>query len=197
MKTERDHLLKANQAVGSLYENYKRAILEFGDDVRIKPVGRYIGYLRAGRRFANFHVHIDHMKIWLAVKPGALRDPRNRAHITQDWNTVWDVRSREDFQYIVGLIHQAYNRKSGGGATASNGHDEIAEMSTDYSAIIRKDAKWWIGWIQEIPGVNSQGRSRAELLDNLRSALKEALELNRADARKAAGQSFEVASISI
>lgn len=70
-------------------------------------------------------------------------------------------------------------------------------MSASYSALIRKDAKWWIGWIQEIPGVNSQGRTRKELLENLHSALKEALAMNRAEAREAAGQSFEEASISI
>ena len=74
---------------------------------------------------------------------------------------------------------------------------EIAEMPAHFSAVIRKDGKWWIGWIQEIPGVNSQGSSRAALLDNLKSALKEALEFNRAEARSAAGKSFEIASISI
>jgi predicted RNase H-like HicB family nuclease len=47
-----------------------------------------------------------------------------------------------------------------------------------YTAIIQRDAKWWIGWIKEIPGVNSQGRSRKELLENLRSALREALEMD-------------------
>jgi predicted RNase H-like HicB family nuclease len=55
----------------------------------------------------------------------------------------------------------------------------IAEMATSYSAVIRKDGKWWIGWIQEIPGVNSQGSSRASLLDNLKSALKEATAVPR------------------
>jgi predicted RNase H-like HicB family nuclease len=66
-----------------------------------------------------------------------------------------------------------------------------------YSAHIRQDGKSWIGWIEEIPGVNSQAATRAELLDDLKSALKEALELNRAEARKAAGKTFEEASISI
>jgi predicted RNase H-like HicB family nuclease len=70
-------------------------------------------------------------------------------------------------------------------------------MATTFSALIRKDAKWWIGWIQEVPGVNSQGRTRNELLDNLQAALREALELNRAEARYAAGESFEVQTISI
>ena len=47
------------------------------------------------------------------------------------------------------------------------------------------------GWIEEVPGVNSQGLTRDELLANLREALSEALEMNREDARRAAGQDFE------
>ena len=42
--------------------------------------------------------------------------------------------------------------------------------------------EWWVGWIEEIPGVNSQGTTREELMENLQSALTEALEMNRADA---------------
>ena len=65
-----------------------------------------------------------------------------------------------------------------------------------FKAIIQRDGEWWIGWIEEIPGVNSQGATRAELLDNLRSALTEALEMNRAAARAAAEGQFEEESIS-
>ena len=60
-----------------------------------------------------------------------------------------------------------------------------------YTAVIRRDGTWWIGWIEEIPGVNSQGQSRSELLDNLRSALKESLEMNRADALESAQGPYE------
>lgn len=59
-------------------------------------------------------------------------------------------------------------------------------MSATYTAVIRQEGEWWIGWVQEVPGVNSQGASREELLDNLRDALDEAIELNRLDARGAA-----------
>ncbi len=55
-------------------------------------------------------------------------------------------------------------------------------MEARYTAVIQQDGKWWIGWVEEIPGVNSQGATRKELMDNLRSALEEALEMNRADA---------------
>jgi predicted RNase H-like HicB family nuclease len=50
-----------------------------------------------------------------------------------------------------------------------------------YHAVIRRDGKWWIGWIREVPGVNSQGRTREEVLNNLREALGEALEMDGQD----------------
>jgi predicted RNase H-like HicB family nuclease len=70
-------------------------------------------------------------------------------------------------------------------------------MSPKYTAVIKQDGDWWIGWVEEIPGVNSQGKTRQELLENLRSALTEALELNRNDAVAAANGAYEEASIEI
>jgi predicted RNase H-like HicB family nuclease len=64
-------------------------------------------------------------------------------------------------------------------------------MATGFTAVIRQDGDWWIGWIEEIPGVNTQGRSRAELVRNLRSALGEALEMNRERAIQAARGPYE------
>lgn len=69
-------------------------------------------------------------------------------------------------------------------------------MAANYTAVIQQDGQWWIGWVEEVPGVNSQGRTREELLENLRDALEEALEMNRADARAAASGSYEEVSIS-
>ncbi|HEV2971735.1 MAG TPA: type II toxin-antitoxin system HicB family antitoxin [Pirellulales bacterium] len=68
-------------------------------------------------------------------------------------------------------------------------------MGTNYTAVIQQHDAWWIGWVEEVPGVNSQGKTREELLDNLRDALSEALEMNRADARAAAGGPYEEVSI--
>jgi predicted RNase H-like HicB family nuclease len=69
-------------------------------------------------------------------------------------------------------------------------------MAASYTALIQQDGEWWFGWVEEVPGVNSQGQTREELLDNLRDALEEALEMNRADARAAAGGPFEEVSLS-
>jgi predicted RNase H-like HicB family nuclease len=69
-------------------------------------------------------------------------------------------------------------------------------MRNEFKAVVQRDGRWWVGWVQEIPGVNSQGESREELMENLQSALKEMLELNRAEALKAAGDDFEEVRIS-
>ena len=68
-------------------------------------------------------------------------------------------------------------------------------MDSIYTAVIQRDGAWWIGWAAEIPGVNSQGKTREELIENLRSALKEALEMNRAEALAATNGEYEEASL--
>ena len=68
-------------------------------------------------------------------------------------------------------------------------------MKREFTAVIKQDEGWWIGWVEEIPGVNSQGKTKAELLRNLKSAIKEALEFNRAEARAAAQSDYEEALI--
>ena len=72
-----------------------------------------------------------------------------------------------------------------------------ATMNQTYTAIIKQDASWWIGWIEEVPGVNCQENSREALLTSLRETLIEALEFNRSEAIDAAGKGFEELSISV
>jgi len=52
-------------------------------------------------------------------------------------------------------------------------------MHTEYTAIIKQQGDWWIGWIEEVPGVNCQERTRQELIESLRLTLKEAIEFNK------------------
>jgi predicted RNase H-like HicB family nuclease len=66
----------------------------------------------------------------------------------------------------------------------------------EFTAVIQPDGKWWIGWVEEIPGVNSQGATRDELIENLASALAEALQMNRQDALRSASAPYEEVSIS-
>ena len=70
-------------------------------------------------------------------------------------------------------------------------------MDKRYTAIIKQTGQWWIGWIEEIPGVNCQEATKEELLESLQETLREALALNRREALDAAGDSFEETSIII
>jgi hypothetical protein len=70
-------------------------------------------------------------------------------------------------------------------------------MRNEYNAIVKRDGEWWIGWIEEVPGVNCQETSREGLLDSLRITLSEALEMNREDAISAAGQSYQKERIAV
>jgi predicted RNase H-like HicB family nuclease len=64
-------------------------------------------------------------------------------------------------------------------------------MNNVYNAVIKQDGDWWIGWVEEIPGVNCQEATREELLESLKTTLEEALEFNRQDALAAAGDKYQ------
>jgi predicted RNase H-like HicB family nuclease len=64
-------------------------------------------------------------------------------------------------------------------------------MENNFTAVIKQDGDWWIGWIEEIPGVNCQEATREELLETLRITLREALEFNRQDAVESAEDGYE------
>ena len=68
-------------------------------------------------------------------------------------------------------------------------------IENKYTAVVKQDGDWWIGWIEEVPGVNCQEATREELLESLRITLAEALDFNREDARQMAGANFEEALI--
>ena len=70
-------------------------------------------------------------------------------------------------------------------------------MNQIYTAIIKQDGDWWIGWIEEISGVNCQEATREELLETLKITLRESLEFNRQDALLSAGANFQELSIAI
>jgi predicted RNase H-like HicB family nuclease len=55
-------------------------------------------------------------------------------------------------------------------------------MANTYTAITKQDGDSWIGWIEEVPGVNCQERTRGELLESLRVTLTETLESNSDEA---------------
>jgi len=57
-------------------------------------------------------------------------------------------------------------------------------MAKQFTAIYKRHGKWYLGWIEEIPGVNTQGKTLEETKENLKEALLLILEVNRVLSRK-------------
>ena len=70
-------------------------------------------------------------------------------------------------------------------------------MKAEFTAIIKNDGDWWLGWVEEIPGANAQEKSKEELMISLREATNDILELRCAEARKQADDNFEEVPLTI
>lgn len=47
------------------------------------------------------------------------------------------------------------------------------------TAIFERVGEWWIGYVEELPGANTQGRTLEEARENLREAVQLIIEANR------------------
>lgn len=52
-------------------------------------------------------------------------------------------------------------------------------MKHQFTAVYKKSGKWYLGWVEEIPGVNTQGKTLKETKENLKEALLLIIETNR------------------
>jgi len=61
-------------------------------------------------------------------------------------------------------------------------------MEREFTAVIQKRGRWYIAWVEEVPGANTQGRTLAEVRRNLKEVLAMVIEENRklaADGKRA------------
>ncbi len=52
-------------------------------------------------------------------------------------------------------------------------------MENRFTAVFQHEGKWWIGYIEELPGANTQGRTLEEARQNLKEAVSLIIEANR------------------
>jgi len=64
-------------------------------------------------------------------------------------------------------------------------------MKSEFTAIIKKDGDWWLGWVEEIPGANAQEKTREELMISLREAAQDILAFHREQAKLEAVAGYE------
>jgi len=53
-----------------------------------------------------------------------------------------------------------------------------------FTAIYKKFGNWYVGWVEEIPGANTQGKTLKEVKENLKESLALILETNKAILKK-------------
>ncbi len=70
-------------------------------------------------------------------------------------------------------------------------------MKAEFTAIVKKDGDWWLGWVEEIPGANAQEKTKEELLASLREAVIDILELRVEESRRQADRNFEEVPLAI
>ena len=73
----------------------------------------------------------------------------------------------------------------------------MAKKLQQFTAVYQKRGKWYIGWIEEMPGVNTQARTLKELKENLKEALLLIIETNRLVNKKEQSGRVKRESISI
>ena len=54
-----------------------------------------------------------------------------------------------------------------------------ARMQREYTAVIKKEGSWYVAWLEEVPGVNTQGRTLKEVRENLKDAAALMFDVNR------------------
>ncbi len=66
-----------------------------------------------------------------------------------------------------------------------------------YTALIKQTDDGWIGWVEEVPGINCQEATYDALIETIKITLREAIELNKTDARAAAISDYSELALSV
>jgi predicted RNase H-like HicB family nuclease len=55
-----------------------------------------------------------------------------------------------------------------------------------FTAVFEQEGEWWLGYVEELLGANTQGRTLEEVRENLKEAVQLIVEANRELARREA-----------
>lgn len=118
VQTEEDHLnqSKVQDSVKEVYNEFRKRILNLGDDVEIVPRKMYIGFKRK-TNFVDILIGKSGLWCWINMKKGELDDPKNHC---RDVSTIghygngdydFSVNDSTDLDYIMFLVKQSYNKQ--------------------------------------------------------------------------------------
>ena len=115
--SEEFHLQGKPPEIIETYEELKNSILALGDNIEIRPRKDYIGFI-ANTNFVDIHPKKSKISLWINLKIGELDDPkkiaRDMSNIGHHGNGDYEISLEpgENFDYIIPLIRQAYNKHS-------------------------------------------------------------------------------------
>lgn len=115
--TEDDHLSIASGETRELYEQLKASLLGIGNNIKVKPTKKYIGFI-AKTNFVDVHIQKNALKLWLNLRIGELDDPRKMTRdmlTTGHWgNGDYEIQFSDDesLDYIISLAKQSYKKNS-------------------------------------------------------------------------------------
>lgn len=98
-----------------LYETFKNAVLNLGNDLDIKPKKQEIGFTAKGKIFADVCILKSSLKFWINLKRGRLDDPKKLARDVSaigHWgNGDYEIMVSDtaNLEYVMSLIKQAIN----------------------------------------------------------------------------------------
>jgi predicted RNase H-like HicB family nuclease len=72
------------------------------------------------------------------------------------------------------------------GSTVEELESAFHEAVHHFTAVFEQIDQWWIAYVEELPGANTQGASLQEICDNLKEAIQLILETNQEIANRQA-----------
>lgn len=110
--TEEEHINRAPDEIGELYNRFKAAILNLSPDIEIQPKKDYIAF-KKGSNIIDITLLKRSLKLWINVKKGKLDDPKNLMRDVSEighWgNGDYELVVDDDvnLEYIMSLVKQA------------------------------------------------------------------------------------------
>lgn len=64
-----------------------------------------------------------------------------------------------------------------------------------FTAVFQQEGEWWMAYVEEVPGANTQGKTLDEARENLKDAIQMVIEANRELARRATSRRRQALSL--
>ncbi len=115
--SEESHLENKPDEVIELYQKYRDAILNFGDDIIVKANKDYLSFRVDNNIFSDIEIQKKAVKLFINLKKDQLDDPKNICKDVSEighWgNGDYEIRiiDDENIEYIMSLVKQSYKKR--------------------------------------------------------------------------------------